>query len=568
MFSRLRKAYIPILTQITVPYVILAILIAAGGTYVITRVVVDSVEERFTNQLIETGVLAGEAIVREEQDLLESLRLVSNIQGVDVALEGRKVSELRSLTIPVSFNAGVEAIVFVDARGATVLSLTLDKEIQSYIKLTPATSYASLDFLGQVLAGETDELGDKFSGIAVTSAGTFLFIAGPIQDADGRLVGAAMVGRSVDSLVRILREETLGQLTVYDLNGAPLTSTLQEPGPLGEQQAQLIVDRQEEGSLRRELTDSGITYSELLTTFEVRAGRDLGLMGVALPTNFLVQTSQLTRSNTLILMSVALLLVILVGAVVAGRITRPIRRLKEAALRVSEGDLGVEVRAQGRDEVGVLTQSFNTMVENLSKSKQDLLDTYDKTIEGWARALDLRDHETEGHSRRVTDLAVRLGKTLGLNQEDLRQLQRGALLHDIGKIAVPDSILLKKGKLTKKEMAQVRKHPEHAKLFMEQIEFLKPAMAVPYSHHERWDGKGYPQRLKGEQIPLLARIFAIVDVWDALTTERPYRKAMDFTEALDYIRSQSGAYFDPRVVDGFTKMLGELLKEKQEPRKS
>lgn len=567
MLNRIRQAYIPILTQITVPYVILAILIAAGGTFIITRVVVDSVEERFTNQLIETGRLADEGIVREEEDLLESLRLVSHIQGVDVALEERDLTALRSLAIPVSFNAGVEAIVFVNGNGVSVLSLALDAETQTYTRMTPDNSYASFDFLNQVLAGQVDELGDKFSGIVSTSSGTFLFIAGPVQDADGQLVGAALVGRSVDSLVRLLREETLGHLTVYDFNGEPLTSTLQTPITVDADQAQTIIDRQDEGSLRRSVTDRGISYSELLTTFEVRSGTDLGLMGVALPTNFLVQTSQVTRSNTFILMSVALLLVIIVGAVVAGRITRPIRDLKEAALRVSGGDLKVQVKTRGRDEVGVLTQSFNEMVENLSQSKKDLLDTYDRTIEGWARALDLRDHETEGHSRRVADMAVRLGRVLGLNEDGLRQLHRGGLLHDIGKIAVPDSILLKEGKLTRKEMAQVRQHPEHAKMFMEQIEFLKPAMAVPYSHHERWDGKGYPQGLKREQIPLLARIFAVADVWDALTSERPYRKAMSFTEALDYMRSESGAHFDPKVVGAFTKMLDEMFKEKQTARK-
>ena len=563
MLNRIRRAYIPILTQITVPYVILAILIAAGGTFVITRVVIDSVEERFTNQLIETGLLADEGVVREEEDLLESLRLISHIQGVDLAVENHNVASLRSLALPLALNAGIEAIVFVDANGSTVLSQVLDPESQTYISMTPSNSYRSYDFLNQVLAGEVDEQGDKFSGINATSAGTFLFIAGPVQDAEGRLVGGAMVGRSVDSLVRLLKQEILGNLTVYDFSGEPLTSTLQGPSPIEPGQAQLIIERQDEGSLRRSMSDSGIAYSELVSTFEVRSGTDLGLIGVALPTNFLVQTSQVTRGNTFVLMSVALLLVILVGAVVAGRITRPIRDLKEAALRVSGGDLNVHVAQRGRDEVGVLGQSFNSMVENLSKSKQDLLDTYDKTIEGWARALDLRDHETEGHSRRVTDMAVRLGKTLGLDQEDLRQLQRGALLHDIGKIAVPDSILLKKGKLTRKEMAQIQQHPEHAKLFMEQIEFLKPAMAIPYSHHERWDGKGYPQGLKGEQIPFLARIFAVADVWDALTSERSYHKAMSFAEALDTIRSEAGTHFDPQVVDAFIKMLGEMLAEKQ-----
>jgi HD-GYP domain-containing protein (c-di-GMP phosphodiesterase class II) len=214
--------------------------------------------------------------------------------------------------------------------------------------------------------------------------------------------------------------------------------------------------------------------------------------------------------------------------------------------------------------VGVLTQTFNEMVSNLSKSKQDLLDAYDKTIEGWARALDLRDHETEGHSRRVSEMAVRLGKQMGLSDEQLSQLYRGSLLHDIGKIAVPDSILLKKGKLTAQEMEQVRLHPQHALMFMEQIEFLRPALDVPYAHHEKWDGSGYPRGLKGKEIPLLARIFAIVDVWDALTSDRPYRAAMPMTEALDEIQDGSGNHFDPQIVDAFMAMLDKMLKEAQE----
>jgi HD-GYP domain-containing protein (c-di-GMP phosphodiesterase class II) len=179
----------------------------------------------------------------------------------------------------------------------------------------------------------------------------------------------------------------------------------------------------------------------------------------------------------------------------------------------------------------------------------------------------LRDHETEGHSRRVTEMAERLGRKMGMNEDELRQLHRGGLLHDIGKIAIPDAVLLKRDKLTPKEVELIRHHPQFAKSFMEQIEFLKPAMAVPYSHHEKWDGSGYPEGLKGEKIPMLARIFAVADVWDALTSERPYRRPISFSEALDYIRSESGKHFDPKVVEAFTQVLGEMLKEQQRPQK-
>lgn len=563
MLDRLRKAQIPLLTQITVPYVILAILVAAGGTYIITQVVVDSVEERFTNQLIDTTLLAQEGIVREESEILESLRLVSHTVGVAEALVASDTSSLRDLVLPLAFNAQVEALVFLKSSGQAALSVRLDEETRQYLQLTPSDPYNSNEFLQRVLAGESDELGDKFGGFVETTIGDYLFIAGPVQDSNGRLVGTAMIGQSAASLANILREETLGHLTFYTVEGAPLVSTLPQPDPLPANDIGLILARQDQQTYQRTLTSEEITYNELVTPLEIRAGEDIGVMGVALATHFLVQTSQITRSNTLILMSVALLMVLVIGAVVAGRITRPIRDLKEAAVRISGGNLSVKVDDQRRDEVGVLAQSFNEMVDSLNESRRELLDTYDKTIEGWAMALDLRDHETEGHSRRVTQLAFRLGKKLGLSRPELEALYRGGLLHDIGKIAVPDSILLKQGKLTAAETKLIQQHPLHAKNFMEKIEFLKPAMDVPYAHHEKWDGSGYPHGLKGEAIPLLARVFAVADVWDAITTDRPYRKAMSFSEALDVMHEGKGKHFDPKIVDAFIQMLGEMLKEKQ-----
>jgi putative nucleotidyltransferase with HDIG domain len=213
------------------------------------------------------------------------------------------------------------------------------------------------------------------------------------------------------------------------------------------------------------------------------------------------------------------------------------------------------VPAQGRDEIGVLAESFNHMLDSLNESKQELLDAYEKTIEGWARATDLRDHETEGHSRRVAELTVALARKMGIGEEALVDIRRGALLHDIGKIAVPDSILLKAGRLTNEQLAIMRKHPERAREFIQQIGFLKPALTIPYCHHERWDGTGYPRGLKGTQIPLEARIFAVVDVWDALISDRPYREAMAPESAMAYIVEQSGRHFDPSVVAAFQKLM-------------
>jgi len=184
----------------------------------------------------------------------------------------------------------------------------------------------------------------------------------------------------------------------------------------------------------------------------------------------------------------------------------------------------------------------------LEALNQELLLSYEKTIEGWANALDLRDKETEGHSKRVTEKSIMLARLAGINEEKIAHLRRGALLHDVGKLGIPDSILLKEGPLTSQEWSVMKTHPVLAYEWISQIPFLRSALEIPYSHHEKWDGTGYPLGLRGEEIPLAARLFAIIDVWDAITSDRPYRKAMEYQEAVQYIKSQSGKHFDPELV--------------------
>ena len=197
------------------------------------------------------------------------------------------------------------------------------------------------------------------------------------------------------------------------------------------------------------------------------------------------------------------------------------------------------------------------LFENLQTANVDLTKAYDATIEGWSRALDLRDKETEGHSQRVAEMTVRLAREMGMKDEELVHIQRGSLLHDIGKMGIPDSILLKPAALTDDEWKIICQHPLYAYQLLSPIAHLRPALDIPYCHHEKWDGSGYPRGLKGEQIPLAARIFAVVDVWDALRSERPYRKAWENEKILDYIADQSGSHFDPRVVEVFFRLLGK-----------
>ena len=195
------------------------------------------------------------------------------------------------------------------------------------------------------------------------------------------------------------------------------------------------------------------------------------------------------------------------------------------------------------------------LFDHLQQSNAELITAYDATIEGWSRALDLRDQETEGHTQRVTEIALNLAVAMSVEEKDILHIRRGALLHDIGKMGVPDAILLKPGPLNNDEWAIMMRHPQYAFEMLSSIPFLQAALDIPYCHHEKWDGTGYPRRLKGEQIPLVARLFAIVDVWDAITSDRPYRAAWLRDKAITYIREQSGKHFEPRVVEEFLKMI-------------
>ena len=191
----------------------------------------------------------------------------------------------------------------------------------------------------------------------------------------------------------------------------------------------------------------------------------------------------------------------------------------------------------------------------LQLTNQELLKAYDSTLEGWVRALELRDRETENHTQRVTELTLDLSRYLGIKDSDLVHVRRGALLHDIGKMGIPDHILNKPGPLSDEEERIMRQHPLFAYQLLTPIIFLRPAMDIPYCHHEKWDGAGYPQGLAGKNIPLAARIFAVADVWDALTSNRPYRQAWSSRKAVSYIQRQSGKHFDPQVVDAFKEII-------------
>ncbi len=226
-----------------------------------------------------------------------------------------------------------------------------------------------------------------------------------------------------------------------------------------------------------------------------------------------------------------------------------------AILDANTGNV-IEIHATSRD----ITER-KLAEEALKAAHLELQEAYDRTIEGWVRALDLRDRETEGHTQRVTEMTVKIACTLGFSDTEITNIRRGALLHDIGKIAISDEITKKTGPLNHEEWEEMRKHPQYAFEMLSPITYLHPALDIPYCHHERLDGSGYPRGLRGEEIPLTARLFAIIDVWDALISDRPYRKGAPQEKAIVYLKEESGKLFDERLVEAFLQVLEQQSEE-------
>jgi putative nucleotidyltransferase with HDIG domain len=224
--------------------------------------------------------------------------------------------------------------------------------------------------------------------------------------------------------------------------------------------------------------------------------------------------------------------------------------IKPAAFNIDMTDLAQSFAHQAATAI-----ENAQLFENLQKSNLELSQAYDTTLEGWGKALELRDKETQGHTMRVSELTLKLARKMGIQEPELTHVRRGVLMHDIGKMGVPDRILHKKAPLTKREWSAMREHPQYAYDLLYPITYLRPALDIAYCHHEKWDGTGYPRGLKNVEIPLGARIFTVVDVWDALMSDRSYRGAWPRKKVVSHIRKQSGLHFDPQIVEVFLDMM-------------
>lgn len=546
----------PIRFQISWPYLVLAIFFSLAATYLTTSVVFDSAEERYSNQLIEAGKLSSEWMVREEDNLLEILRLITNTIGLPEEVVNNETDNLHRIVYPLAVNSRIEMIEILDVHGTSIYSLhhVAGSNLEDYQTTQGGDFFKNIDIVSSVLQGGSDEFGDKFAASLSPPWGNIFYIAGPITF-QGELVGVVLVGKSLTSLVKDMREATLAQTTLYDLEGRVLTTTFINSVDLPPDQITFALAGQDIETTTTNKTIVDISYTEILAPWEVRNDIDLGALGVALPQNILVHTSWITRTQIFVVLGGFILLVLLLGYRLANRISKPLEQLAKASEEVSKGNFLVTLESPGSREVSVLNKSFNEMLKNLEDSRKDQIAAIDNSLEGWSRALSLRDHLTDEHSKRVVNLTLILANEFGFSVSELENIQRGAMLHDIGKMGIPDAILQKTSSLTPEEYELMKQHPIYAVEMLKPVNFLKNALDIPLYHHEQWNGNGYPYGLKGEKIPLAARIFAVADVYDALISNRPYRKGWSKREAIEYLIKEKGKHFDPQIVDLFINVI-------------
>lgn len=554
---------LPIRAKITVPYLFLAILMAISAALLVTNIVFDTVEERYRNQLGEVGQLSSELMVFEEDKLLETLRFLNNSESVVKAFAERNPEELREQALGIAINQQADAVEFLDEKGNLVLAMRhiAGGRIEDYSFATGGdnSQFKNLEFVSKVLENENDIFGDKFSGFVEAEWGNYFYVSGSAYDPEIQFNGVVLVGIQLDRLAKNIHEGALGQVTIYDKNGRVIASSHPfEPQPLSKKLSidVLAIQEEERSKLRefeeqRDIEIGNLSYTEIFLPWEVRGDADLGIIGAALPKNFYVTQQPVTRFQVTFVFAIAFFLVILIGINLANIITRPLRKLVDASSHVADGNLNVQVELETNDEIATLADTFNQMVTSLNQSREDVYEAYDSALDGWTKALELRDKETEGHTQRVTNMTVAVAQEFGFSSNELLNIRWGSMLHDIGKMGIPDRILHKPTSLNDEEWVIMKKHPLLAFNMLKEIRFLEQATDIPRYHHEHWNGKGYPYGLKGEDIPLPARIFAIVDCWDALTNDRPYRKASSKEDAIRIIQSSAGKLYDPTVVAVF-----------------
>ena len=543
--------------KIVLPFALLTLAIGAIGTVAASGELSARGQQSFDDQLIHDGFVTQSMVQSADAERRSILRLLTagsaltqtwtKPAGVQTLLERALI--LHPNTIVETVDPYGREIVGVVGHGATADTVTQNNDLSGWPGLSA------------LLVGASGQL-----DVVVAAPRPAIFAAQTVRGPNGSLLGVILVGDYLDDRGAAMKSAVHDDVTFYDAHGQVLSSSL---GVSSDQWSTLALDQ----ATRDRISPSSVVEisrsvggpgMELLSTWNSRATA-LGYVGtVASSAGLLADTTQL-RLIMVVLFVAGVLLTLLIGVWLARRITRPVHRLVEATRLVSAGDLDHQAPVTTHDEIGELTDSFNQMTRSLKEKSASLTqtmtrlqDTYLMTIEALAAAVEARDPYTHGHTQRVGEYAVILSQALGCDESEIAALKRASVLHDIGKIGIEDHILRKQARLEPEEQIRMQKHPIIGVDMLKGIDFLDPVLPLIRHHHERWDGNGYPDQVREDEIPLGARILAVADALDAMTSDRPYRAARTFEYAKAEILKGSATHFDPEVVTAFIKSQREI----------
>jgi putative nucleotidyltransferase with HDIG domain len=534
--------------RIVLPFVVLVVFVGAVGIAVVSAQVGGSVEGAVDNSLIRSSLRSNDRLAGVENDRLQQLRAATNTAGIDAVVARGDGAAAGRLLGPIVGNAQPEHLVLrvLDKSGRQLVGLSrtgATVETQS-----DGAAYGSQAAVQHALRGDRDALGDKYIFVASETPPMLYWVA-PIwtETETPTVAGAVLLGQSLTEIAQTITGSSSLAVGFHDSSGTVLASSLAgSPSLSSEVRHEVTADT----PVRVATQWNGRPYRLLVNDWTMR-GAQLGYLAVAVPADDLSGSLNAIRLVLVALFGAIALGTILIGLALADRITRPIDQLVASMRVVSAGDYSRRVQVRSPDEIGYLATTFNEMTAALQEQIRARDEAYFRNLEALARVIDARDPYTFEHSARVAAISLELAKGMNLAEADLVVLRRAGLLHDVGKIGVSDKILAKTGPLNDEEWASIRRHPVIGYEMLKDVPFLQPSLDPIRHHHERWDGEGYPDGLKGASISQLARIVTLADAFDAMTSDRPYRKGFSFEFAARTMVSEAGRQFDPVVVDAF-----------------
>jgi len=534
---------LPIRYKIILPFAVLLVLVGVIGNGVGSAQLTNAAVVPFDANLLHSSLVANQLLSQLDASRLADLRLATDTIGVPEALAAGDTASLTRLLTPVAGNETLASLELrvLDRHGREVLAIRGSHAGPSSITITDPGEFLAEPAVISALAGSAPDRQVFLFGQPMQAV---LYWAGPVRAANSQVVGAVVAGESLSEILTNIQGSA-----VYDGSGALLASSVSNAPVLTDAVRTRI---KADNTVRVDEVQAEHAYRTLFSTWTMR-GSQLGFLAVQARADGLVSSLNQVRLILTLLFAAAALLTLLVGLATASLLTRPVDLLVRSMRIVSKGDLQHRARVASNDEIGYLARSFNEMTASLEQKTAALEETAFASMEALARTIDARDPSTFGHSARVAAISAEIADAMRLPDKDREALRRAALLHDIGKIGIEDKVLRKPGPLNAAEADDMREHPRIGYDMLKGLPFLKPSLPGILYHHERWDGAGYPTGLGGTAIPLPVRILSVADVFDALTSDRPYREGLSFEAASAAIRMEAGLQFDPDVVTAFLR---------------